>query len=388
MKKFFILLLVTVGVFALPSCGSDEPDPDNGSKIDPTKPVADPDGTITLSMRDYNNGCTYILDRLYIKNENFRGADIASVGSVTGLGNVSTIPTTGWTDEVAVVPGNGYVAYLDNRDMFVRIYVIDYISSTSGGIMGADVKYQYPFKGVDETLKPEKTSVTLSASQSGEGILMTNTSFIPFRVSTDATWLNASRISAYDTHVLYNGVLINAAENTQPVSREATVTLTTFYDKAVKIKVTQSGVEPYVNLSVSELESNNVAKTITAASLSTNIEIDNLEVTSSGSWCTAEIATQYYAPKTIRFIDGKRVNKTIKSSPTHYLNLTMTENDSYDDRTATVTVKDKTSSAKATLKLTQKGNRPYVNVEMSTMEFPVTADTKYNTLETNVEASR
>ena len=28
MKKFFILLLVTVGVFALPSCGSDEPDPD------------------------------------------------------------------------------------------------------------------------------------------------------------------------------------------------------------------------------------------------------------------------------------------------------------------------------------------------------------------------
>ena len=147
MKKFFILLLVTVGVFALPSCGGDEPDPNGGEVINPTKPVADPDGTITLSMRDYNNGCTYILDRLYIKNENFRGADIASVGSVTGLGNVSTIPTTGWTDEVAVVPGNGYVAYLANRDMFVRIYVIDYISSTSGGIMGADVKYQYPFKG-------------------------------------------------------------------------------------------------------------------------------------------------------------------------------------------------------------------------------------------------
>ena len=388
MKKFFILLLVTVGVFALPSCGSDEPDPDNGSKIDPTKPVADPDGTITLSMRDYNNGCTFILDRLIIKDENFRGADIASVGSVNGLGNVSTIPTTGWTNEVAVVPGNGYVAYLDNRDMFVRIYVIDYISSTGGGIMGADVKYQYPFKGVDETLKPEKTSVTLPADNSADGILMTNASFIPFRVSTDAAWLEASRISAYNTHVLYNGVIIEAAENTQPVSREATVTLTTFYDKAVKIKVTQSGVEPYVNLSVSELESNNVAKTITAASLSTNIEIDNLEVTSSGSWCTAEIATQYYAPKTIRFIDGKRVNKTIKSSPTHYLNLTMTENANYDDRTATVTVKDKTSSAKATLKLTQKGNRPYVNVEMSTMEFPVTADTKYNTLETNVEASR
>ena len=198
---------MTVGILALSSCGGDEPDPNGGEIINPTKPVADPDGTITLSMRDYDNGETYILDRIYIKNENFKGADIASVGSVNGLGNVSTIPTTGWTNEVAVVPGNGYVAYLDNRDMFVRIYVIDYITSTGGGIMGADVKYQYPFKGVDEALKPEKTSVTLSAYPSVEGILMTNTSFIPFYVSTDATWLKASRISAYDTHVLYNGVL-------------------------------------------------------------------------------------------------------------------------------------------------------------------------------------
>ena len=272
--------------------------------------------------------------------------------------------------------------------MFVRIYVIDYISSTSGGIMGADVKYQYPFKGSDEALQLEKTAVSLNAEGGNDNIAIKNSNFIPFNISADQSWIKVQKTSTYMTHVLYNGIMVGAADNTTTESREGTVTMTTLYGKQAKIKVTQAGVAPYIDLSESEVESNNAAKTITAASLSTNIEIDNLEVTSSGSWCTAEIATQYYAPKTIRFIDGKRVNKTIKSSPTHYLNLAMTENDSYDDRTATVTVKDKTSSTKATLKLTQKGNRPYVNVEMSTMEFPVTADTKYNTLETNVEASR
>ena len=228
----------------------------------------------------------------------------------------------------------------------------------------------------------------MNAEGGNDNIAIKNSNFIPFNISADQSWIKVQKTSTYMTHVLYNGIMVGAADNTTTESREGTVTLTTLYGKQAKIKVTQAGVAPYIDLSESEVESNNAAKTITAASLSTNIEIDNLEVTSSGSWCTAEIATQYYAPKTIRFIDGKRVNKTIKSSPTHYLNLTMTENDSYDDRTATVTVKDKTSSAKATLKLTQKGNRPYVNVEMSTMEFPVTADTKYNTLETNVEASR
>ena len=42
MKKFFILLLVTVGVFALPSCGGDEPsNPNNPSPKDPSTNTTD-----------------------------------------------------------------------------------------------------------------------------------------------------------------------------------------------------------------------------------------------------------------------------------------------------------------------------------------------------------
>ena len=152
MKRIFYLTMALFATFSLSSCGGDEPDPNGGEIINPTKPVADPEGTITLSMRDYNNGCTYILDRIYIKNENFKGANIASVGSVNGLGNVSSVPKTGWAEEVAVIPGNGYVARI-NSLVFVRIYVIDFITSTSGGIIGADVKYQYPLLDIDSDME-------------------------------------------------------------------------------------------------------------------------------------------------------------------------------------------------------------------------------------------
>ena len=36
---------------------------------------------------------------------------IASIGPVSGLGNITVIPLTGWSDNVAVTIGNGYVYY-------------------------------------------------------------------------------------------------------------------------------------------------------------------------------------------------------------------------------------------------------------------------------------
>ena len=41
------------------------------------------------------------------------------------------------------------MAYSNNQ--FYRIYVVDNVS-TSGGVIGAIIKYQKPFKGSDETI--------------------------------------------------------------------------------------------------------------------------------------------------------------------------------------------------------------------------------------------
>ena len=76
------------------------------------------------------------------------------MGSMKGLGNITQIPNSGFTVpyyeniSVACEAGHGYVIKFENTDfeLYVRLYVVESIVSTNGGIMGAKVKYQYPFE--------------------------------------------------------------------------------------------------------------------------------------------------------------------------------------------------------------------------------------------------
>jgi hypothetical protein len=101
-------------------------------------------------------------------------ADIkmVDIGAVAGLGNVRQIPSVGWGNDFACEQGHGYVIkiqgnsvskgrYLYRNDddvqitpsdpdyweetQYIRLYVVEPIISTDGGIMGAKIKYQYPF---------------------------------------------------------------------------------------------------------------------------------------------------------------------------------------------------------------------------------------------------
>jgi len=140
----------------------------------------DPEGTITVAMRSgnwmYTNAATKvqpdgcISSFFYITtDDNFVGGSsdyydagndwkFVTVGKMSGLGNISKIPKSGWAAPVAVTPNTGYVArcvnlvgdgygnYWSSKDtVYVRIYVMDYIVDTSGGVIGANVKYQSPF---------------------------------------------------------------------------------------------------------------------------------------------------------------------------------------------------------------------------------------------------
>ena len=180
-KCSVLLSMLFCAAIVFSSCGSDDEDALGG--VDPDKNVADPVGTITLSMRDTKNGNTY-LDNIQIENENFTGWEcyFASIGAVKGLGNVANIPTTGWASQVAVIPGNGYVAY--NGVNFYRLYVTDYITATSGGIIGADVKYQKPFKGKDEAISLDVETVTIPAEGGTQTVLFKNQGLIIFDVAS------------------------------------------------------------------------------------------------------------------------------------------------------------------------------------------------------------
>lgn len=155
MKKKVLSLsaiVLTAGLFFFAGCSSNDPD-------DPNNSVPDPEGTILVKMRNRDNGgtlvnpdgCNYSFG-VSVANNFYSSSSsrfkFASIGAVKGLGNVTKIPSAGWAYEIAVVPGNGYVAECTNYDgsiIYVRIYVAGWIEASTGGVIGADVKYQSPF---------------------------------------------------------------------------------------------------------------------------------------------------------------------------------------------------------------------------------------------------
>lgn len=264
----------------LTSCGKDE-GPITNDPITPNTEVPDPTGTIRLSMRDRDNGRTY-LDNIYIDTENFEGAKFASIGAVRGLGNITNIPTTGWASEVAVVPGNGYVAYAN--DKFYRMYVVNYILNTSNGIIGADVKYQEPFKGKDEEIQLETNSLTFPASGGTQTITFKNSGIIPFKVETVVPeWCSVQKTSTYNESFLANGITITVKPNNSINTTEGSVKITTLHGKSSTIKIIRSGEKPVFNVDINNIgfDKNSNYRTVTI-----NTTLNDWEAESSEEWCT------------------------------------------------------------------------------------------------------
>ncbi|HIY15238.1 MAG TPA: DUF5036 family protein [Candidatus Alistipes cottocaccae] len=130
--------------------------------------VPDPEGTVMVQMRNANNGDTHVYPEefkwkstnyntgpcyLYIDeadNLTCNSGDVICIGQVAGLGNIRERPEVGWADEAALLPGYGYILRASNIDapdgyVYCRVYVVGYLTSTGGGIIGATVKYQSPF---------------------------------------------------------------------------------------------------------------------------------------------------------------------------------------------------------------------------------------------------
>lgn len=176
MKNIFYKCLIIV-LIAFTSCNN---------KNEFTNAVPDPEGTIIVQVR--NNGETSIsptgLGGYYWENETIWGGayfsidfdnnlsvvyptildnlpilnpgEINCIGKVAGLGNIRKLPKEGWAIISAILPEHGYIlrckSDIDmngnstpNGYTYCRLYVVDYIISTEGGIIGATIKYQSPF---------------------------------------------------------------------------------------------------------------------------------------------------------------------------------------------------------------------------------------------------
>lgn len=251
-------------LFLLPACGGDKDDePDRPNKpdtpnVDPNKPVADPSETVTLNIlntgKDYKDGVSLGNDvYVYIDAANnlhgcwnggngdwalSSNSDIIDIGEVAGLGNIVSIPTTGYSSSAAVVPGHGYVIKSTQREqgiglnqtIYVRLYVVDFMTSTSGGIMGATVKYQNPFQ---LSIRLEKNEVTFDAEGTGTTQYVKLVNPTPFTVKSKPEWIK-------EVTVEESNLKITADNNIGVSQREGSIILSNS-ESEVTIKATQRG---------------------------------------------------------------------------------------------------------------------------------------------------
>ncbi len=302
MKSFTRLLRHACAVFfclsALYACSDGNDEPDNPNPIDPDKEVADPAGTVKLSMRSeaaagfdrtwLNNLYIDNADNFYISHEyeEVPRSGIVSIGTVKGLGNVAYIPKDGYNYKVAVAPSDGYVVYMGSK--FYRIFVSDYISDVSGGVIGADIKYQEPFKGADESLKLSENSTTFDAEGGTKEVLIQNSSYIPIKVESSKAWCNVSLASSTGFEFIKDKIVIKVASSFNSSDDTAEITLTTEYGKTAKITVTRKASGPVIK-TLSNASVGPQRKTF-YLSFNTNIDFENLTVSSEGDWFKVELS--------------------------------------------------------------------------------------------------
>lgn len=317
MKKIFWLLAWSFAL-VVSGCSSDDPDPEGGSVISPDKDVPDPTGTVLLSMR---NGDGTSLNGLYIgKDDNFNGYNwkIASIGPVKGLGNVADIPVAGWAYKVAVTPGYGYVAYDGLSDEYYRIYVTDYITSaTNGGVIGADIKYQKPFKGLNEAISLKQDKVVLSAEGGEEQLVFDNSSIIPFKVTSSEEWCRVKKASTRDFEFLYDAIVVSCDETYSAEEATATVTIETLFGKTKEIKVTRAARGEFITLFSEEFVLGfNEEQRQFSVNVFTNVEPSDIQIISSDDWLSGVFSGRTYQPeRQIRWTEGEAASRATLENP-------------------------------------------------------------------------
>lgn len=389
MKKlsfYFSLLAIAAMAVAATSCTKEEidsPGTDPGS--DPSVQVPDPEGTITLSMR--NDRGTY-LDNFYIDDaDNFSGGYFVSLGEMKGLGNVTRIPKHGWSSKTAVVPGTGYVAY-DSYDGFYRLFVTSYTVNSMNEIIGADVKYQTPFYPT-EAIKLPLQVLEFGQAGGSQNIVFDNENIVPFIVSSSADWCQVYTSSTLNYSFLTDGIIVTVTPN-EGAQREATVSIMDGNYNIQEISIIQAGAEPYLSLSQDTLSLPYTAGSVRSLGIMTNYYYDDLSVTSSADWCQATL--NLYGGdmlarmnEQVRFKGKERVTDKSNYGTSSYT-LTVyasSDNNGEAPREAIVTVASKDGTNKAELKVKQEMFISYIETETKSFEFDYASGQKITSILSN-----
>lgn len=250
-KIFGAMTAVTLLCLGLASCGSDPIEVTQMQSLQiPDVTTSDPTGTVVVKFQkgSSSNEQSVGVGKIYVDNAgNFTsdpgqyygtyyangGIEFASVGKVNGLGSIKTIPSGGWSENIAVVAGTGYIVqrrfplYINGESNYVdfgyaRMYVVS-VSSTE-----VTVKYQYP---IPMPIKLDTSEFTFDSN--GGSIIVGLEIATTFEIVSQPAWCQCQRFQ-------YSGITISVGENRTGQSRTGEIVLKNDVNSA-KITIVQEG---------------------------------------------------------------------------------------------------------------------------------------------------
>lgn len=237
MKNKFIIILFCIICIGMISCTEDS---------DTVIPQKDPEGTITISLYKNTN---QNLDGIIVDvSDKFTSIDgrwlFNSIGAVKGLDEFSTIPKGNWEETVYVRKGYGYIAFNTYSKTFYRIFVSNSASDEMGTITGFQVKYLKPFYGVDEPVSVESDIFTVPAKGAFMEVNFTNSSIIPFRVTTDCEWIDIIETNYIESG--FYGFSFKTRSTNSLTPTEGDIRIVTFNEKVTTITIKRDAMAPLV----------------------------------------------------------------------------------------------------------------------------------------------
>ena len=226
-----------------------------------------------------------------------------------------------WADRVAVVPGKGYVAHNYWSDEFVRIWVSDYITgATTGGVIGAEVKCQKPFRGLDEAISLKQDKVVFPVEGGTQELVFDNSSIVPFKVTSSAGWCRVEKGSTRNESFLYDAVVLSCDETFSAEEATATVTVETLFGKTKEITVTRAARGEFIVLSQEECNLGFVpSQQQFSVNVFTNVEPSDIKVTSSNEWLRGEFSGRNYMSercvRCVRWVGDQPLSRATLENP-------------------------------------------------------------------------
>lgn len=249
MSKKILSQLMACMVVCLCTCFSSCSKDDTDDELEQTTNVSsqDPEGTIVLNMTSGSSDNWYKigdLGEIHIDAaNNFVGYNrnytisFVSVGLVSGLSKITQIPTSGWAESAAVVPGTGYLMRYSyyGSVQYARIYVVEYLGmtytdeqgNTYGQTTGATIKYQAPFQ---LPIKIASTSLTFTSDAGSQSLQFENPTTAT--VEEKPEWCEVTRTET--------GITVSVSENLTATQRKGEIVLKNTAN-SVTLNITQMG---------------------------------------------------------------------------------------------------------------------------------------------------